>query len=1725
MGKNLRVLNIEDSERDTALLARHITAAGYDLTIDRVETSDEMIAALEASEWDIIICDYSMPRFNALLALDLLRGTGTDIPFIIISGTVGEDVAVQAMLTGAHDYIQKGNLTRLVPAIERELHQARNRREQRQIKTERQAIYEIIQGAISSPNLDEYLKFVHRSVSRILDAENFIVMLHDRATDVFEYKFWADKFDTQPPPRPIGHGFGSYVLKTGRPLLLTKELKKDLVDRGEAVLNGTPSRSWIGAPLRTPTRIIGVVVVQHYEIENAYSQRDLEFLSSVADQIALAVERKRVEVAITESEGRYRDLIENAIDIIYTADLTGMITSTNSAGRNVTGYTNEEAMALNMSELLAPEYVEIAKERMARTFAGEKVPVYEVEIIAKDGHRIPLEINARIIYENGVITGLQGIARDITERKAAEAALEESEASFKSLFDTANDAILVMNEGIFLACNPAAETLYGCKKGDLIGSSPNKFSPLEQPDGRLSEEKARSLIRAAMTGTPQNFEWKHSRLDGTLFDAEVSLNRVDFGGKAQIQGTVRDISARKLTEAAIQEKTAFLEAQVNSTIDGILVVDGDGNQILQNQRLADFFGIPKEIADDPDDSKQLEWVITTIKNPKQFAEKVAYLYSHPDEISRDEILLKDGTILDRYSAPVIGKDRKNYGRIWSFRDTTEQRRTNQELVESNEKFEQLADNITDAFWVRSLDMREVYYVSPAFETIWGRSVASLYADPHKWADFIFPDDQARVQAAFKVLTRDSTDLDIEYRILRPEGEIRWIRLRGFPVKDDAGAVIRYAGIVTDVTDRNQIDESLRESEERYRTLFEMSPDGVVMFDLEMTVLVANDRSADIFGYGTADELIGKTAFDFIAPEYHDRIRTSVGDVFEAGHLAPVESMGIKAEGSEFAIELSATLIRDSAGQPKAILGVVRDITLRKQAEIALTESREQLAIAAASVNLGIWDWDVIANRIEWDDRMYELYGIREEEFGGAYDAWQSGLHPDDRKQADSNIQAALEGERPYNNEFRVVWPTGEVHYIEARALVQRAVDGTPTRMVGVNWDICERKLIETDLHELTERTDRRERMLTTLLSSMTDFAQIFDREGRLLFVNKPLLDLWGLTLADVVGKTFRDLEYPPYLAEKMLAQIEQVYSTAMPVMDESPFTGVDGSPGFYEYIFSPAIGPDGDVDFVVGSTRDVTERNRADVMLRSSEATLAKSQEIAHLGSWELDIAETEDMDQGSLHWSDEVFRIFGYEPREIEVSNESFFNAVHPEDRKSVKTAMTEALENGSQYRIDHRIIRPDASVRFVREHSEIVRNERGEIVKMVGTIQDITRESQLSEQLRQSQKMEAVGVLAGGIAHDFNNLLTAINGYSALTLKKMREDDPLRNNIKEVKRAGDRAADLTGQLLAFGRKQVLNPVVLSLNTVIFDIEKMLRRVITESIDLRVISDPDLGNVKADSGQIEQVILNLSVNARDAMPDGGTLTLETHNVYLDENYVYQHNNVSPGHFVRLTLSDTGEGMDARTKAHIFEPFYTTKEVGKGTGLGLSIVYGIVKQSGGDILVYSELGHGTTFKIYLPCVDETVQKPEWIGDRAELYLGTETILLVEDEDVVRTLVREILTENGYKILEAADGEEALAICETYAEHIDLLLTDVIMPKMGGAALKDLVTKMRPDISVLFMSGYTDDAVAHRGNNDGKMAFIEKPFTPDGLARKVHEVLEFRNTRKPLPADPVTELIR
>jgi PAS domain S-box-containing protein len=521
---------------------------------------------------------------------------------------------------------------------------------------------------------------------------------------------------------------------------------------------------------------------------------------------------------------------------------------------------------------------------------------------------------------------------------------------------------------------------------------------------------------------------------------------------------------------------------------------------------------------------------------------------------------------------------------------------------------------------------------------------------------------------------------------------------------------------------------------------------------------------------------------------------------------------------------------------------------------------------------------------------------------------------------------------------------------------------------------------------------------------------------------------------------------------------------------------------------------------VVASFRDVTEAKRTEQALGQQQALLEKAQEVAQVGSW---VAELDGSDR--VEWSRETYRMFGLAEGDFRGTGEEFFALVHPADRDAVRNAAAAAQAGHRVYDLEHRIVRPDGAVRWVHEKAGIVYNEQGHPIRMIGAVQDITERRLLEDQLRQAQKMEAIGRLAGGIAHDLNNALTAIAGYAELALGLIEPTHPARPDVHEIRRGAERAGSVTRQLLAFSRKELIEPRLFDLNQTIGAIGRLLGRLLGADIEVRTELRP-VPPILGDPGQIEQAVINLSVNARDAMPKGGRVTLTTSVEVLDETAARANVPMPAGRYVVLRVSDTGHGMSPETRARIFEPFFTTKEPGKGTGLGLSMVYGTLKQIGGFVFVDSELGGGTTFRLYFrPAAVKTQNGAAAAqGSTAvEKRHATQTILVVEDEASVRNLVASALRADDYRLLLASSAEEAIQMIESTSEHIDLLLTDAIMPGRSGVELADTLLAQRPGLRVIIMSGYTEDTLE---GFDGRIEFLQKPFAPRELRRRIREAL-------------------
>lgn len=602
------------------------------------------------------------------------------------------------------------------------------------------------------------------------------------------------------------------------------------------------------------------------------------------------------------------------------------------------------------------------------------------------------------------------------------------------------------------------------------------------------------------------------------------------------------------------------------------------------------------------------------------------------------------------------------------------------------------------------------------------------------------------------------------------------------------------------------------------------------------------------------------------------------------------------------------------------------------------------------------------------------------------------------------------------------------------------------------------------------------------------------------FVSDYVKKMIGYTAEECLAPGFWFTIIHPDDVERLKAETEKAFASGTSLRSEFRFINKDGQIVWAETHALAIVDDKGKLLGLRGVTIDISERKLFNEALQRAEEKYRSIFENAVEGIFQAA------PDGQYLAVNPAMARILGYESPERLTQERIYFNPSNYVDQKARAELERILAEQDTVEGYECEVFKRDGTKISTIQNVRVVRDSNGEILWYEGSIEDVTNRRTLESQLRQSQKLEAVGMLAGGIAHDFNNLLTVIGGYCDLSLSSLPDSDPLYRNLVEVSKASHRAATLTRQLLAFSRKQVLQPRVLDLNVAVVEMEKLLRRLIGEDIEFKAILGKDLKSVRADPGQIEQVIMNLAVNSRDAMPNGGQLTIETANVYLDQDHARRHVSVVPGDYVMLAITDSGHGMDADTQLRIFEPFFTTKEQGKGTGLGLATVYGIVKQSGGSIWVYSEQGIGTTFKIYLPQVKESPHQGR-SAEAAKTIKGAETILLAEDEELVRNLAREVLQGYGYSVIEAANGVQALQMSEQHAGEINLLLTDIVMPEMNGPELAVRLQQIRPSMKVLYMSGYTDNAVVHQGVLNQNHNFIQKPFSPIALAEKVRVVLD------------------
>jgi two-component system, cell cycle sensor histidine kinase and response regulator CckA len=937
------------------------------------------------------------------------------------------------------------------------------------------------------------------------------------------------------------------------------------------------------------------------------------------------------------------------------------------------------------------------------------------------------------------------------------------------------------------------------------------------------------------------------------------------------------------------------------------------------------------------------------------------------------------------------------------------------------------------------------------------------------------DQHSRFLAAF---SERPTVAGLDLFGLRKDGSEFPAEIRLSPLDTQNGIFICSA--IRDISKRSRTEEDLR----RLASIVAGSDDAIIGKRLDGIITSWNAGAERMYGY-LANEAIGKPVSMLVPINRPDEIPEVLERLKRGEIVDHFETLRVRNDGKVFHIEITVSPIRDAMERIVGASSIGRDISERKRREGGLS----RLAAVVESSDDAIIGKTLEGIIISWNAGAEHIYGYSAAEMVGKS---MKILAPPDRcMEIVEILEKVKRGEKV--RQFETIHMRKDGKQIQIALTISPIMDEMRqiSGVSAIGRDITERKQMDVTIRKERDRAQQYLDIIDVILLAL-------DLEGRITLINRKGCSTLGWEERELLGRDWIDACLPARTQDVLRRSFDNLLAGDLAYV-ENPVLTKSGEERMIGWRNSLLRDDAGRVIGTLSSGEDITERKRAEQDLLKSEARARTLVESNIIG------IATGDLKGRMIDANGAFLGLVGF-TRDNLLSGEMRWDTLTPpEYHASDQRAVEQLRTTGVASPWEKQFFRKDGS-RISVLIGVTTRVAADGDIECVSFVLDISERKQLEQQLRQAQKMEAVGRLAGGIAHDFNNLLGVIIGYSEIVEERLGQSDPLRPKVEQIKKAGQRAATLTRQLLAFSRQQVLEPKVLDLNAVVADTLKMLQRVLGEDIELIMVPEPELGRIKADQGQIEQIIMNLAVNARDAMPHGGKLTISTTNEDLDEVYARQHPAVVPGFYVMFAVSDTGCGMDRPTQTRIFEPFFTTKEVGKGTGLGLATVYGVVKQSGGYIWVYSEPGRGSTFKIYLPRIGDALTASEPGKSGKETGRGWETILLVEDAQPLRELAHELLENSGYTVLEAANGAEAIQVAEQQQGPIHLLLTDAVMPGMDGPKVAECITRIYPGIKVLYASGYTDDAIVHHGVLDSGITLLQKPFTHATLTNKVREVL-------------------
>ncbi|MDQ7785466.1 MAG: PAS domain S-box protein [Desulfomonilaceae bacterium] len=1056
-----------------------------------------------------------------------------------------------------------------------------------------------------------------------------------------------------------------------------------------------------------------------------------------------------------------------------------------------------------------------------------------------------------------------------------------------------------------------------------------------------------------------------------------------------------------------------------------------------------------------------------------------------------ELLTHDGRLIPTllYTMTEVDSAGKVIGTLAMFADITERKQAEAALRESEERFKQVAENAGE--WIWELDAEGMYqYSSSAVKRILGYSPEELVGRKHYYD--LFPSE---VQGKLKETVQLAFERGDVFRgFLNPtvhkNGEIRLLETSGSPFRDDEGRLLGYRGVDTDITERTRAEEALREGEERYRSLFESMREGFAYCRMlykdgaprDFVYLEVNEAFERLTGL---TDVVGRKVTEILPG-----IEESNPELLEI--YGQVASTGIP-EKFETYIDSLGIWLSLSVYSPREdyFIAVFDNVTERKRAEEALRKSEERLELALHGADLGLWDWNVRTGYGFANQRSAEIIGYSIDEIETTFDFWEKSLHPDDRQRAVERVFNCLSGSTDlYEDEYRVRHKSGDWKWILTRGkITERDPEGKPVRMTGTFLDVTDKKAAEL---QASEADDLREKIVE---ESPVGIA-VYRADGQCIAANDSLGRIVGADKARLLEQNFRTLS--SWKQSELLEQAEQVLTGGLTEEREIRLTSTFGKDMWVSSRMARFTSR-GEPHLLM-VLNDITERRVAEEALKfEREQILSLFESINEVifvidpTTYEILYANKfaeklygEGLTGGVCHQ-----KLKGFDDPCGDCRNETIVEL----RGEPYQWEYSNSTLNKDFLATDRIIRWPDG--RDVKFHIAIDITERKKAEQ---------EQNRLKAQLFQAQKMESIGTLAGGIAHDFNNLLTIVLGFSELLMSDNDEQSPAYADLQKIHQAAGSGADLVNRILAFSRKADIKPRPLNLNRQIEQAATMLARTIPKMIEIELSLSDELATVNADPGQVEQILMNLAVNAGDAMPEGGRLTFETNNVALDKEYCAAHLGVKPGDYVMLSVSDTGHGMDPETLTHIFEPFYTTKGPGKGTGLGLAMVYGSVKQHGGHVTCYSEPGKGSTFRLYFP-VNTTEAESDTSGEKPILVHGTETILLVDDEMFVRDLGRRMLERAGYTVLAASNGREAVSLYEREKNRIALVILDLMMPDMGGKECFRNLREIDPGVQVLIASGHASGETLTEAAALGAKGFVGKPYNMAQLLGSVRDILD------------------